>query len=587
MKDQRQRLVMMLILIFAFATLWLHLDVTFKNSSRMDASYELKNLEERLKSVPASYKVVGVESLYKISDEIKTIQKGSILVNRRWFEAAILINSMVVGLAALWLILNRKKDVLKENSATKVVANHTTQWDMAAKEIIQEIQNASSEINSFQPEINPQQTATHAASKAQLFDQNGIISANAKAISFQAQDMAREIQEIQAMLRNLSETLHQESQLTTHNRIEWNLLSTQLRSSKETLLKITNNCVELDKKLSGFAKIIQNNTNEEKMLLDRSFQSKNSIINLTKNLNQLQSSSKDINHILESCRTDLKHSFEPIVALSSRAKEIAAIIGTIDDISEQTNLLAINASIEASRAGEQGQGFAVVAEEVRKLALKSSHATRNISELLLSIQTEAHQAEERLKNARASADVTSEKLNIFNQQISPSLDLAERASSDSQKIEEHLTKWTKSSATTRALFNDAHRISHDVAHQVSQFTGTDMPIFDKVNDLSLATDRVSRSLLRHSFEIEKIDATLEGPKNAARSITDKGQNLVISIKTSSTQDPALIDTTPRNADPYAVITAARNLSVSASSLINFGFKKSSDIKSEEEIRLIG
>ncbi|MBU1099388.1 MAG: cache domain-containing protein [Bacteroidetes bacterium] len=110
---------------------------------------------------------------------------------------------------------------------------------------------------------------------------------------------------------------------------------------------------------------------------------------------KVEENKKGIERIISSAQTTGKI----IASLAGKTDQIGEIAQVIDDIADQTNLLALNAAIEAARAGEQGRGFAVVADEVRKLAERTTKATGEIAETIKAIQMEAKQANESMNEA--------------------------------------------------------------------------------------------------------------------------------------------------------------------------------------------
>ena len=155
----------------------------------------------------------------------------------------------------------------------------------------------------------------------------------------------------------------------------------------------------------------------------------------------------------------VKQSAATVETLGHRSEQIGEIVGTIEDIADQTNLLALNAAIEAARAGEQGRGFAVVADEVRALAERTTRATKEIGQMIRAIQAETKGAVASMKEGvseveRGTADASKSGVALGN--------IRRQIDAVAEQINQIATAAEEQMATTADITGNIQQISEVV-----------------------------------------------------------------------------------------------------------------------------
>ena len=156
----------------------------------------------------------------------------------------------------------------------------------------------------------------------------------------------------------------------------------------------------------------------------------------------------------------VQESARTVESLGARSDQIGAIVGTIEDIADQTNLLALNAAIEAARAGEQGRGFAVVADEVRALAERTTRATKEIGTMIKGIQSETAGAVSSMEHGVREVEKGMDSSRKSGEALSQIVDAISEVS---MQVHQIATAAEEQTAVTGEISSNIHQITDVVS----------------------------------------------------------------------------------------------------------------------------
>ncbi|MFM2588084.1 methyl-accepting chemotaxis protein [Vibrio sp. TBV020] len=182
-------------------------------------------------------------------------------------------------------------------------------------------------------------------------------------------------------------------------------------------------------------------------------------------------------------KQELEQASEVVTSLANQVDDISSILETIRGISEQTNLLALNAAIEAARAGEQGRGFAVVADEVRKLASLSADSTEEIQGVIDRLQGESNRAVSAMVNGRDQSLLV--------------VDSASNANLSLSQIEQHITHISDQNIQVATATEEQSSVVGEInrnVEEINQFTGETAQVAQQLNQSSEHLMNLSKQL---------------------------------------------------------------------------------------------
>jgi len=322
----------------------------------------------------------------------------------------------------------------------------------------------------------------------------GTVADNAEAVARRVSDISSSVAEMTASIQEMDQNL-----LNLATVVEQAVANTQEMSA--SIVQVASNADRVR---------TESNVTDQQVREGR-----NEVLALSKGMGSISDTVKDVVTEMQS--------------LDGASRQIGEILGLIEEIADQTNLLALNAAIEAARAGEHGRGFAVVADEVRKLAENSASSTKQIGTLVADIQRRTSAVLERTARANSLVQNNAESARNVTTMIET---VSTRVTEVAQLVSEISVATTEQARSSEELAKASEQMgamTHEAAATMREQAITSNQILESVSEIENRTAQVARASTEQQTAIGALGKRIE----QSSEIGDKNSSAVSTMKASA------------------------------------------------------
>ncbi|WP_067729522.1 methyl-accepting chemotaxis protein [Oceanobacillus damuensis] len=302
-------------------------------------------------------------------------------------------------------------------------------------------------------------------------------------------EMSRKMKELLTKISAVSETVSRQGVELSNSANEVKAGSDQVSVTMQELATGSetqaNSASDLASVMAGFTVKVQE-ANEKG---ERVHQYSGQVLDMTSKGSELMHNSTqqmvEIDHVV-------KDAVKKMQGLDTQTQEISKLVSVIEEIAAQTNLLALNAAIEAARAGEHGKGFAVVADEVRKLAEQVSNSITDITGIVSTIQQESANVADSLKGGVTEVEKGTEQIQTTGNTLNEIGKSVTRMSQEINEVSENLSNIALSTEKMSGAIEEIASVSEEAAAGVQQIAASTEQTNNSMDEITGSTARLSK-----------------------------------------------------------------------------------------------